>query len=164
VAEVRLRREELRLGALPAVCVRTGRPADGTIEVTFGWLPPWTFLLLLAGIVPFFVAALLLRERIPGELPVTRQVVERYHGTARPWWLGWAVVVVALGVRSWLGRPAGLVALGVGLGLVALGLVRRSNGWVTAVPVRGTPFVELRRVHPAFAAAVASRRGSPAAG
>jgi hypothetical protein len=95
VSDALLSREALWYGELPPVCVKTGRPADGTVDVSFERLPPWTYLLLLAG--------------------------------------------------------AGIV-------LVVVTDVRRAQGWITGVPAAGTPYVELRRVHPAFAAAMAEQR------
>jgi len=162
VADALVSRERLWYGHLPKVCIKTGEPAAQTVKVSFERTPPWTFLLLLAGVLPFFIAALFVRERITGRLPVTLPVVERYHAHKKRVWLGWGVallglVLVIVAESVWL-----LIVVAAGVLLVVVSEARRTAGWVTGVAVRGTPFVELRRVHPAFAAAVATE--SEAAG
>jgi hypothetical protein len=157
VSDALLSREALWYGELPPVCVKTGRPADGTVDVSFERLPPWTYLLLLAGIFPFFIALLLLRDRVRGQVPVSRSVVERYHALRRPLGLGWALVVVGVVLAAAL-EPRLLLLTGAGIVLVVVTDVRRAQGWITGVPAAGTPYVELRRVHPAFAAAMAEQR------
>jgi hypothetical protein len=151
-------REALWYGDLPPVCVKTGGPADGTVEVTFERLPPWTYLLLLAGIFPFFVALLLIRDQVRGQVPVTRLVVARYRAHRRPIAMGWALVALGVGLAAVAGEPWLVLLAGAGILLIVVAEVRRTQGWITGVPVAGTPFVELRRVHPAFAAAMAEQR------
>jgi hypothetical protein len=153
-------REQLWYGRFPRVCVKTGVAADRTVVVNFERVPPWTFLLLFAGILPFFVAAVFLRERVHGRVPVTEQVVERYHAFKRWLWLGWGVAGVGLLLRI-LTQSSWMLLVVVGGALIVLATeVRRTASWIGGVPVRGAPFVELRRVHPAFAAAVAGGSGS----
>lgn len=83
MATVRLPRQRLREGALPRVCVKTGRPADGTVAASFSSLPSWTYLLLLAGILPFLIAWAFGRQRVDARLPVCRGVLDRYHRRTR---------------------------------------------------------------------------------
>lgn len=151
-------REQLRSGDLPAVCVKTGEPADATVSVRFSYLPPWTFLLLLPGIAPFLIALVFATERITGRLPITAAAHERYHAHGRIY--GWAMAVTAISLVLAMVRtePWWLVGVGVGAALFAVVEVRRSADWVAARPARATGEVQLRRVHPAFAAAVADQR------
>lgn len=151
-------REALWYGDLPPVCVKTGGPADGTVEVSFERLPPWTYLLLLAGILPFFVALLVIRDRARGQVPVSRPVVERYRAHRRPIGIGWVLVALGVVLAAVAGEPWLVLLAGAGVLLLVVAEVRRTQGWITGVPVAGTPFVELRRVHPTFAAAVADQR------
>ena len=145
--------ERLVAGELPPVCIKSGALADGLVEARFGRLPPWTFLLLLAGILPFVIALFFAHETIRCQVPVQRHVIERYHRLSRQATVGWAVsgvsgIIAVLGVY-WLW----MVAF-AGVALVVWSWFQRAVGWVDAHPVRGTPLVELRRVSPEFAAVV----------
>lgn len=157
MASALIGREALFYGDLPPVDVKTGGPADGDVAVRFSYVPPWTFLLLLAGILPFFLALLFVPERIPGRLPVTAATVDRYHAH-RPWqWGAWALILAGPALAAALGTPQPLVATGVGLLGLLLVEVRRADDWVAVRPVRGTPLLEIRRVHPDFVAALTDR-------
>jgi hypothetical protein len=154
MAAVRVPREKVESDALPAVCVKTGEPADQEIRATFSWLPPWTYLLLLAGIFPFLIALFFANEKITARLPVRTYVVDRHRQLTRRVWLllglavGLGVLVGLVGEEwLWLGPPAAVVgAVGT--------LMRRAQGWIDIRPLRGTSQVELRRVSPAFVTAL----------
>jgi hypothetical protein len=161
MAEALVSRERLFYGDLPQVCVKTGAPAAGLVATTFERMPPWTFLLLFAGIFPFFVAALFSREQVKGQVPITPEVVERYHRRRRWLWVGYALVVLGLVATVVLQEPRVLAAAVIGVVVIAVTEYRRTRDWIGAVGVRGTPFVELRRVHPDFVAAVAAQQPSP---
>lgn len=156
VAKALVSRERLWYGDLPAVCVKTGMPADRSVPFRSERLPPWTFLLLLAGLVPFFIAALFVRERVEGRLPITARAYERYRGHRRPLRAGWGLTLGGVAAAALATEPWFLVLTAVGVLTVLVAEFRRSGDWFDAVPVRGTPFVELRRVHPAFVDAVAT--------
>jgi hypothetical protein len=155
MSTVTVSRAQLHGGALPPICIVSGRAADGTVTATFSRLPTWTYLLLLAGIVPFVIAALFAPERLRAEVPVHAATLEGYHRLSRRILLSW-VFVLAFGAAAiftttgwlWFGAAVGIVVL-------AVSLAQRTHGWVEARPVSGTPLVELRRVSPEFAAAVA---------
>lgn len=141
-------------GDLPPVCVKTGMPADGTVRVTFSRLPTWTYLLLLAGIVPFLIAAFFAREQVRGRVPVTRAAVERYEAYARWLRLGWGLAGFGLLAAAVLSEPWMLMLLAVGFGVVLVVELRRAQAWIAGNPVPGTAEVEIRRVHPNFAASL----------
>ena len=157
MSEALVSRERLWYGELPPVCVKTGAPADGTVKATFERMPPWTFLLLLAGIFPFFIAALFLRERIQGRVPVTAEVIERYHAGKRWLWASWGLILAGAVLPAVFRSRGPLVLIAAGLLLLVITEVRRAQRWISGAPVPDTPFVELRRVHPAFADAVAEQ-------
>ena len=70
--------------------------------------------------------------------------------------MGWGLIAAGVLVPFVLRRPAGLWLLALGAVVLVATEVRRAGAWVGGRPVPGTPFVELRRVHPAFAEAVAA--------
>ena len=129
----------------------TGRPADTLVAMTFRWTPDWTWLLLLFGIVPFFIAAHFATVEIPARLPVARDTLGQYGTQRRSVWLGIiagvALIIAAaagqLPVLAWLGLAAWLVA---GAALIVVNL-----WWVGVAPAQRRGDVTLRRVHPRFA-------------
>src|SRR3954465_15769001 len=48
---------------LPGVCMRGGFPATIYKHKTFSWFPSWIYVLLLLGLLPFAVVALVLTRR-----------------------------------------------------------------------------------------------------
>lgn len=153
----RLRLEE---GDLPAVCVKTGEPADGIVSVRFSMLPSWTFLLLLAGIFPFFIALVFANEQIVTQLPIHQSVLDRYHLLGRRAWAYFGIAV-ACGVAAavsgfaWVWWAAAIAAVA---GVATL--TQRGIGWMRARPVSGTSLIELDGVHAAFATAVERQRSA----
>lgn len=69
MAQVRLRWDETRRDELPDVCMRCGAPADTHRTRTFSWHPQWVHLLLLGGVLPFLIVALILTKRMRVEVP-----------------------------------------------------------------------------------------------
>lgn len=157
MTEALIGREQLWYGDLPGLCIKTGRPAEGDVRAVFAYLPPWTYLLLFAGILPFFIALLFVPERIAGRVPISRAALDRYHRFTRYLWVGWGLVLAGFGSMVVFERLDLLVLTGLGFATVLVAEVRRGSAWIAARPVRGTPLLEVRRVHPDFAAAVAER-------
>ena len=58
MARVRVPTARFKAGDLPAVCAKTGKPADGWLEVEAMRVPSWIFLLLLFGGLPALIALL----------------------------------------------------------------------------------------------------------
>jgi hypothetical protein len=69
MAELRLGRFEAEQGQLPMVCLRCGEPATVAPIRAFAWYPPWIIVLLLAGAVPFVIAAAILTKRVRMPVP-----------------------------------------------------------------------------------------------
>ena len=154
MATVRIPQDLFEAGELPRVCVKSGEPADQTIKATFRWLPPWTYLLLLAGVLPFLIAMVFADEKVVGRVPVRNLIVERHRRLGHLVW-GWLAVVILAAVGAAMAGPGWLwwgVLVGVA-GVVGT-LIQQSRGWIDARQVRGTSTVEVRRVHPGFVTAL----------
>jgi len=165
VANVTLSREQFRYAELPRICAKTGRPADRVVVTRFEYLPGWTYLLLFAGIFPFLIAVFFARKQVEGSLPISDTALDRYHAHRRWRHLGLALTAAGFGLVIAMQQPWLLIVAAAGVLLLVGAEVSRSWHWVSAVAVPGTPDVELRRVHPAFAAAVErSQRARFAAG
>jgi hypothetical protein len=162
---------DLQLGHLPAVCVKTGQPADASVKFRFVTLPRWAYalLLLLCTGVGFLVIAIIMRlvsRTASGRLPYHSSVA----GRIRAW--RWTVVGLFVGIPVLLiaalaslqgdttvAALVWLLFLADLLGTIAvryLVLPRLGpNAFVHESPYAQGRWVELRRVHPTFAAAVA---------
>ena len=154
-------REDLHRGDLPAVCVVTGQDADSRVRIRFDSLPDWTWILLLFGVFPFLIATFFASEVVRGEVPVRRDVVERYHRRRRLSWIGAAAGIAMLGLAIATGQPwvawsgVAVVVSAIGAGVVA------SMGFIDGQPDRTGLWVRLRRVHPNFVAALEARGQVP---
>lgn len=154
MATMRIPRDLFEAGELPRVCVKSGEPADQTIQATFRWLPPWTYLLWLAGIFPFLIAVVFADEKVVSRVPVGNPIVERHRQLGRVVW-GWLAVALLAGVGAAMAGP-GWLWWGTLVGVAgAVGtLIQQSRGWIDARPVRGTSTVEVRHAHPGFVTAL----------
>lgn len=162
---------DLKLGHLPAVCVKTGQPAEASVKFRFTTLPSWAkalYLLLLTGVgllIVFIIMRLVSRIE-SGNLPYARAAANRI----RLW--RWVRVATIIGIPVLL--IAAIVSLGGDTTIAALvwsafladliaaivfpyAVLNRlgPNGHVHDSPYGNGRWVELRRVHPTFAAAVA---------
>ena len=165
MANVTVSREQFRYADLPRICAKTGRPADRVVVTRFEYLPGWTYLLLFAGIFPFLIAAFFARKQVEGSLPISDAALDRYHAHRPYRYVGLALTAAGFALTIAMQQPWLLVVAGAGVLLLVGTELSRTWHWVSAVGVSGTPDVELRRVHPAFAAAVErSQRARLAAG
>jgi hypothetical protein len=57
MAQVRLKTHECARGYLPLVCVRCGQLADGLRPFHFSRIPPWMYLVFVAGLFPCLLVA-----------------------------------------------------------------------------------------------------------
>jgi YVTN family beta-propeller protein len=147
---------ELRAGALPPICVKSGRPSDSRLTfqfVTYG-RPAW-----------FLLGPMLARvtgRKAQGPLPVTRRwriIFITFRAAA----IGFAALAF-LAYWSPVGVPSTWLPWTLGGGLGAFGLYvvahtlyagLRPKGFVHATET-GELWVELRDVHPNFVAAFAA--------
>jgi hypothetical protein len=99
MAAVRLGRYEVKRQLLPAVCMQCGAEATVHRRKTFSWYPPWVIVLLLFGLLPFVIVALILTKRMTVAVPLCDQ--HKGHWTWRAWFIwGGFVFFVVLGVAA----------------------------------------------------------------
>ena len=167
---------DLKLGHLPAICVKTGQRADASVGFRFITIPGWAYaslLLVLTGIgllVPFIIMRIVSRTA-SGRLPFHSSVARRIRiwrgvliGTFVAIPLLLVGAIVALGGDTYFAALVWSLFLADVLGALALRyLVLPRLGPKGRVHRSTTPegrWVELRAVHPAFAAAVAEMYAS----
>lgn len=98
MATIRITRYEVRKNLLPPVCMVTGEPTGDSKMHTFRWTPPWVGILILGGLLPYLIVAMILRKQIAIDVPLASR--KRGH---------WAVRQ-AFGIIGVLG----CIALGIG--------------------------------------------------
>jgi hypothetical protein len=159
LARVWVDREHFVAGDLPEVCVITGMPADDEVPVRFTSLPPWTFLLLFAGILPFLIAAWFAPQRIEGLLPVQADALRGYRRRRRRSWLSFGGAIVALAATVATSAPGGLVIAAIAAVVVTfVGVVVVDQRFTDGQIDRSGAHVEVRHVHPRFVDAVEQDR------
>lgn len=99
MAQVRLRRFEVNEDLLPPVCLRCGAEAEVTRSKNFAWHPPWVAVLILVGLLPYAIVAIILTKRMKVEAPLCPQHQGHWQWRALYLYLGLALFVV-LGVGS----------------------------------------------------------------
>jgi hypothetical protein len=148
----------VQTGDLPRICVISGRPTDNFVKMRWSWAPAWTYIFVLAGILPVLVIRYFAGTRSAGFLPIHRDVQRKRRRQGVLAVLGFlgglAVFIAAAALSSGLTALLG-VALIVGGTSIAFQPSR-------ALPVRpaGPGFIAFPKASPAFAAAF--RAGRPA--
>lgn len=69
MAQVRLDLHEAD-GHLPPVCMRCGHEASVTKTRDMSWCPPWVGVLILAGLLPYVIVAILMTKRARVQVPL----------------------------------------------------------------------------------------------
>ena len=69
MATVRITRYEVQNNLLPHVCVVTGEPTTDIKRRKFRWTPPWVGILILGGLLPYVIVAMILRKEITMDVP-----------------------------------------------------------------------------------------------
>lgn len=153
-------------GRLPAVCVTTGAPATSNLHRRYSTTPSWVAWLFFVNWIALLLAITATRRSASGELPVCGAValdVRRWHARS----LGLFIIallawVTAIGVASVAGVTAAAVAVAGGVALIGAAMAALREGGALGVRGRvvedgfGMRWVQLRGVHPAFAAALAA--------
>ncbi len=73
MAKIRVYRYEAGGNDFPRMCMRCGEPADRDVPQTFSWMPGWVNVLILVGLLPWIVAALVLRKTMRVVAPMCRR-------------------------------------------------------------------------------------------
>jgi hypothetical protein len=55
---------------LPALCVKCGAPSSGTLSSHFHWHAPWIYIFVFGGVIPYVLAAIVLRKRLDVKVPL----------------------------------------------------------------------------------------------
>ncbi|MBP3957344.1 hypothetical protein J8F10_19030 [Gemmata sp. G18] len=159
MARIRIFRDEAHGEYFPRLCMRCGRPADHDVPQTFAWMPVWVTFLILLGLGPWIIMALVMRRTMRVVAPMCGK--HRGHWRARKLfvWLGllwWIAVAVALGV-FWDALPkaaTGPLFIGALFGAliwVIVGMLL-ANGAIKALEIRDRG-IELGNVNKVFAEA-----------
>jgi hypothetical protein len=127
-----------RGAVLPPLCVKCGQPSSGRpLKKTFYWHSPWLYLLILPGLLIYFIVALALRKRFDLALPLCE--AHRSRRTTMLWiggLLSLCVVIFPI-IGAAIGKDD-LVGPLVGFGFLFLlvGLIVLSIGSATIRPNR----------------------------
>ena len=147
-------------GDLPNVCIKSGVPTTDRLRRSFVLVPGWTWVLLLFGILPWFIARAFARERVHGVLPMSERVYRRLRA-AEQFTAGTLVSTVVLFVSALLfGSRALALAGAVALCASAIGM---AVVWVRGIGVgRGDKAGQLllTRVSAEFARECGRRQSS----
>jgi hypothetical protein len=161
MARIAVRRDAFEQGTFPAVCCKTGRPADGVERWEFSDTPAWTWILLFFGIFPFLIATAFATERFSGLLPISSVAASRVTVARRLVWLfgGAAAVGFALGLTLYASM------LPTALAVAALCLITLAVRWLVSpnANLDGHDVVILSNVHRDFVSAIRAIPVSPPA-
>lgn len=124
MAKVRLSYDQCRHDDLPSLCARCGKPSDVKLKRVFKWHPSWVIVLILFGLLPFVIVALLTTKRMKVNVPLCEE--HQSH-----WWhpklfgcitLPLLLLLFFIGIVMIPDRPAGNDDNTVAMGLWITGL------------------------------------------
>jgi len=93
---------------LPDVCLVCGQDATIAKDKTFAWHPPWVWVTLLLGLVPFAIIALVLTKRVKIQAPLCHE--HRYHWALRTATILLGIFVLLGGAIACINVPSETVA------------------------------------------------------
>jgi hypothetical protein len=142
--------------AEPRPCAKTGVPTTDVLVKTATRTPGWTLMLLLFGVWPYLIAAHFTRHSAKVAVPFCDEAWDRYLKKwkfARNSMIGSALLTL-LSLAIFRAQPPGIVLLGLGCFLIALGLAIHNElqNMCGASLSPDYQAVTLSRVHPTFAA------------
>jgi hypothetical protein len=123
---------------LPQCCMRCGAPSTVCKERNFSWTPPWTIVLILGGLLPYIIVAMILTKRARVAIPLCDNHANH--------WL-WRGLVIWLSLLALVGLFFGSMVLIANLGrkgddlggFVCIGCLVLGVGWIiTAMILQGT--------------------------
>ncbi len=174
MARIRLGRYEAEHGELPFICMRCGAPATMVKRKSLAWHPPWVYVLIPAGVLPFVIVAMVLTKRMRLQIPLCDAHKSNWLVRAL---IIWGSFVVFLGMIVLIGavlfaldeqrRRAGSAESGFS-GFLCLGIVGGAIAWLISIPIiQNTAIhvtqitdssITLTKVSPRFVEAVRAKR------
>ncbi len=94
MATLRLPRQRWEKDDLPPICMRCGAASTNRIRKTFSWSPSWIYVLVLVGLLPFVIVALILTKRRTLHVPLCDEHRNHWSWRALVFGLGFLVLVV----------------------------------------------------------------------
>jgi hypothetical protein len=85
MAQIRLSKDEAD-GHLPAVCMRCGQEATTTTSKRMQWCPPWVGALILFGLLPYLIVAVILTRRATVQAPFCEDHKRHWFNRALLMW------------------------------------------------------------------------------
>ena len=139
----------------PRVCVKTGASAETTIKKQVLWAPPWTYVFLLLGVLPFVLVYYLAGKKRTIEVPATGPVAARRRNLVIA---AWGCVLLAI-VTPFITIGSGLewLMLVPIMGIFVFGIAA-ARAWI--VISMHEHELRLRRVHPNFVGAAQQLLGT----
>lgn len=136
MATLQMGRRPMEDEDLPELCMRCGAPAEAHREKTFSWYPQWVIVLLLAGLLPFVIVALVLTKKKRVRVPFCRAHAHHWSGRTAVTLLSFlGLVGLAIGgvvLANVAGGPNGFDEYG---GFVCAGSAVALVVWLIAVAV-----------------------------
>jgi hypothetical protein len=170
--EVTIWASQMRPGGLPAICVKSGQPADRWVKRRYATAPRWTLVLLLAGVIlvgvlPYLVVRAIVSVKATGQLPFAGPVAGRLKlfsiGGLVGLLAGIVLFVGGASANSGAAAILGLLLFVLGLGLLIAAAAMGPQAVVRIQPgVPSDRLVVLKRVHPDFAQAVLAQQQAAA--
>jgi hypothetical protein len=138
MATVRLTYYEVRNDLLPPLCMKCGAPAAVHKSKTFAWHPPWVAVLILAGLLPWAIVAMILTKRMTVRMPFCEQHRNYWGVRAGVIWsglvffflLGILGIVLLANADAHRGGPAEVIGPFICIGSVVGGLI-----WLITVAI-----------------------------
>jgi hypothetical protein len=94
MARIKLGRHEAEEGDLPQQCIRCGAPQTLVKRKSFSWHPQWVYVLLLVGLLPCLIVALILTKRMTAAIPLCEQ--HKSYWLKRNAWIWGTCFIVAM--------------------------------------------------------------------
>lgn len=159
MARIAVRRDAFEQGTFPAVCCKTGAPADGLERWEFSNTPTWTWILLPFGIFPFLIATAFVTERFSGLLPISSVAAGRLSVARK---LIWSFGGAALGCFA-VGLTLYDALLPIAIGFAVLCLLAIAIRWLLSPSANldGRDVVILSNVHRGFVGAIHAIPAAP---
>jgi hypothetical protein len=152
LAAVNARVSDLEAGTLPPVCAKTGVPTDGYTKIRFSSAPPWTWILLLFGILPFLIAQHFATVRVEGIVPMS-DVAQRRVTVFNRLFIGFVALGAIVIVIGWaLDTEATVILVGLATMIAAVFVMFLALPFVLPSGAVMGQWVQLSFVNERFAA------------